>query len=178
MEQSVHELKNKGTITENESKDPDELVIDNLIEGLADPARIPFLEIYENEVIEEKKEKLADFEIKILVDAGKSTAGHIFETEQVFSAVLYLAFDLLGLDPELYFYKWKDYPERDCPSFDFNNYECRNCEGISKNKVQSTITQVDSLESIGRIIPSDRKNESHAIRYIGNRFRITEIKVC
>jgi hypothetical protein len=171
MEQAAHELKNKGTLTENESKDPDELVIDNLIEGIADPARIPFLEIYENEHTQQKKERLAELEIKILVDAGKSSTGHFFETEQVFSAVLHRAFDLLGMEPELYFYKWKDYPERDCPAFDYSNYECRTCEGISKNKGQTTITQVESLESIGRIIPSDRKNEGHVLRYIGDRFQ-------
>ncbi len=103
MERAMEELEEEEETGEFEGRTPDEIVIESLIEGLADPQAIPFLDLYENEA-QPEREKLTTLEVKILVDASGSTSGTILEVEKVFASVMYKAFQSMEFDVELYFF--------------------------------------------------------------------------
>ncbi|MBU2513761.1 hypothetical protein KJ966_20665 [bacterium] len=143
MEEAVTKLLVIRESVEMDGRDPDELMIENLIEGIVDPQCIPFLELYENDVLLEKENRV-DMEVKLLVDASGSTNGRILEIEKVFASVLYRAFELLGFDVSLYF---------------FNS---------NKN---TFITEVSNLDAIGRIKSSNSNRDGVAIRYVTGQFK-------
>ncbi len=103
MEEEVQRLLHRKETISLEGRTPEELIIENLVDGIADPASVPYLDLYENES-QETRMLLGKLEVKILVDASGSTAGAILEKEKVFAAVLYKAFKEIEADVELFFY--------------------------------------------------------------------------
>ncbi|MCP4755068.1 MAG: hypothetical protein GY866_29670, partial [Proteobacteria bacterium] len=146
MEEAVEDLKNEQAIIESEGRDPDEILIENLIEGIADPRSIPFLELYEND-LPKGEDAMERLEVKFLVDASSSTEGMILEVEKVFAAVIYRAFELLGFDVELYF---------------FEGYK------------ETTVTHTTTLNAIGHVESGYCNRDGAAIRYLTRQFKRTE----
>ncbi|MBF0239578.1 MAG: hypothetical protein HQM12_17900 [SAR324 cluster bacterium] len=73
VEEAVEKLKARSIQFETEGREPDDLVLESLIEAIADPGSVPFLDLYEN-MVERSHELIPRLEVKILVDISGSTA--------------------------------------------------------------------------------------------------------
>jgi hypothetical protein len=142
VEEEIQKLLQRKEWIETEGNEPDEMVMENVLEGIADPNSIPFIDLYENE-INQTKELIPSLEVKILVDASGSTSGQILEVEKVFATVLHRAFKLLGFSVNLYFFKsWE----------------------------HTYIYHTLDLGSIGKVDSSYANRDGAAIRYITETF--------
>jgi len=103
VEDAIRELVTEPKWETFEGNDPEDLLIENVIEGLSDLKSIPFIDLYEYETESIEVEKV-ELEVQILVDASGSTCGEILETEKVFASALYQAFELLEATVSLSFF--------------------------------------------------------------------------
>jgi hypothetical protein len=142
MEEEVQRLLHQKETVSIEGRTPEELIIENLVDGIADPASVPFIDLYENEVQETKK-LFGKLEVKILVDASGSTAGAILEKEKVFAAVLYKAFSDIEADVELFFFN---------------------------TSLTTKIIQTMNLDAIGWVEAAGSNRDGAAIRHIAAEF--------
>ncbi len=142
MEEEVLRLLHKQESVVVEGRTPEEFIMENLVDGIADPAAIPHIDLYENES-QFTKQLLGRMEVKILVDASGSTAGAILEKEKVFAAVLYKAFKAIDADVELFFFN---------------------------TSTATQITQTLNLDSIGWVDAASSNRDGSAIRFITERF--------
>lgn len=104
MEDEIRKLLVRKDTIEFEGKEPDDILIENLIEAIADPSQAPFLDLFENEemIIDDL---FPGIEVKILVDCSASTSGYVLEVEKVFALVLHNAFRKLDCRVDIYFFE-------------------------------------------------------------------------